>query len=132
MAYYYHLLDKSLLATKVLQSTIIQAKEYAPQVFALLARIYYENNEPLKAQEFAQRAYKDAKNNYLANLTLADISFDERKYEDALKYYKASKKLNKNEIIPSVGIAKSYLALNKDKKSKKMYEKMLNFEDKLK
>jgi len=129
LAYYYHLLDKSLLATKVLQSTIIQAKEYAPQVFALLARIYYENNEPLKAQEFAQRAYKDAKNNYLANLTLADISFDERKYEDALKYYKASKKLNKNEIIPSVGIAKSYLALNKDKKSKKMYEKMLKRHD---
>ena len=60
LSYYYFLQDKSLLATKVLQSTILQAKQYSSQIFALLARIYYENNEPLKAQEFAQRAYKES------------------------------------------------------------------------
>lgn len=124
LSYYYHLQEKSLLATKVLQSAILQAKQYAPQIFALLGKIYYDNNEALKAQEFAQRAFKEDNRNYLAALTLADLSFDERKYEDALKYYKTAKKLTKN-TAPSVGIAKTYLALEQDKKSKKLYEKLL-------
>ncbi len=124
LSYYYHLQDKSLLATKVLQSAILQAKQYAPQIFALLGKIYYDNDEALKAQEFAQRAFKEDNKNYLAALTLADLSYDERKYEDALKYYKAAKKLSKN-TAPSVGIAKTYLALEQDKKSKKLYEKLL-------
>ena len=124
LSYYYHLQEKSLLATKVLQSAILQAKQYAPQIFALLGRIYYENDEPLKAQEFAQRAHRDDNKNYLAALTLGDLSFDERKYEDALKYYKTAKKLTK-DAAPSVGIAKSYLALENEKKSKKIYEKLL-------
>lgn len=124
LSYYYHLQDKSLLATKVLQSAILQAKQYAPQIFALLGKIYYENDEPLKAQEFAQRAYKEDSKNYIAALTLADLSFDERKYEDSLKYYKAAKKLSKDSA-PAVGIAKTYLAMDQSKKSRKMYEKLL-------
>ena len=124
LSYYYHLQDKSLLATKVLQSAILQSKQYAPQIFALLGKIYYDNDEALKAQEFAQRAYKEDNRNYIAAITLADLSYDERKYEDALKYYKAAKKLTK-DTAPSVGIAKTYLALEQDKKSKKLYEKLL-------
>ena len=124
LAYYYHLQEKSLLATKVLQSTVLHAKQYSPLVFSLLGRIYYENEEPLKAQEFASRAFREDKNNYLASLTLADISYDNRKYEDSLKYYKHAKKLTK-DIEPSVGMAKTYLAMEKDKKSKKIYEKLL-------
>ncbi|MCQ2754847.1 MAG: hypothetical protein MJ231_07350, partial [bacterium] len=124
LAYYYHLQGKSLLASKVLQSSIIQAKQYAPQVFALLSKIYYDNDEPLKALEFAQRAYKEDKHNYIATQTLGDIYFDDRKYEDALKYYKSAKKLTK-EISPSIGIAKTYLALENEKKSRKLYEKLL-------
>ena len=124
LAYYYHLQNKSLLATKVLQSAVLHAKQYSPLVFSLLGRIYYENDEPLKAQEFASRALREDKNNYLASLTLADVSYDNRKYEDSLKYYKHAKKLTK-DIEPSVGIAKTYLAMEKDKKSKKIYEKLL-------
>jgi tetratricopeptide (TPR) repeat protein len=124
LSYYYHLQGKSLLATKVLQSAILQGKSYTPQIFGLLARIYYENDEPFKAQEFAQRAYKDDSKTYLAALTLADTYYDDRKFEEALKYYKASKKLTK-EVTPSVGIAKTLLALEQGKKSRKMYEKLL-------
>ena len=124
LAYYYHLQDKSLLATKVLQSAVLHAKQYSPLVFSLLGRIYYENDEPLKAQEFASRAFREDKNNYLASLTLADVSYDNRKYDESLKYYKHAKKLTK-DIEPSVGMAKTYLAMEKDKKSKKIYEKLL-------
>lgn len=124
LSYYYHLQDKSLLATKVLQSAVLQAKGYTAQIYGLLARIYYENDEPFKALEFAQRAYKDDRKNYLAAITLADVNFDDRKFEEALKYYKSAKKLTK-EIAPSVGIAKSYFALEQDKKSKKLYNKLL-------
>lgn len=124
LSYYYHLQDKSLLATKVLQSAILQAKEHAPKVFGLLSRIYYENDEPLKAQEFAQRAYKDDSRNYLATLTFADLAFEERKYDEALKYYKEARRLTK-ETKPAIGVANSLLALDNVKKSKKMFEKML-------
>ena len=116
--------EKSLLATKVLQSAILQAKQYSPLIFSLLGKIYYENDEPLKAQEFASRAFREDRDNYLAAITLADLSYDNRKYSDALKYYQKAKKLTK-DAEPSVGMAKSYLALEKDKKSKKMYEKLL-------
>ena len=124
LAYDYHLQNKSLLATKVLQSAVLHAKQYSPLVFSLLGRIYYENEEPLKAQEFASRAFREDKNNYLASLTLADVSYDNRKYDESLKYYKHAKKLTK-DIEPSVGMAKTYLAMEKDKKSKKIYEKLL-------
>ncbi len=124
LAYYYHLQEKSLLATKVLQSAVLQAKQYSPMIYSLLGKIYYENDEPLKAHEFASRAYREDKNNYLAAITMADISYDNRKYEDALKYYKKAQKLTK-DAEPDVGVAKTYLALEKDKKSQKMYEKLL-------
>ena len=124
LAYYYHLQDKSLLATKVLQSAILTAKQHSSDIYALLGRIYYENNEPLKAQEFASRAYKEDSHNYLAILTLADINFDMKKYTDSLTYYKKAKKQSKDPA-PQVGIAKSYLALKKPEKAKKIYEKLL-------
>ena len=125
LSYYYHLQGKSLLATKVLQSSILQAKGYASQIFGLLSRIYYVNAEPLKAQEFAQRAYKESSKEYLALLTLADLSFDERKYDEALKYYKLAKKQAVDDLSASVGVAKSYLAMDNDKKCRKTYEKLL-------
>ena len=124
LAYYYHLQNKSLLATKVLQTSVLQAKQYSPMIFSLLGKIYYENDEPLKAQEFAARAFREDKNNYLAAITLADVNYDNRKFEEALKYYKRAQKLTK-DAEPDVGVAKTYLALEKDKKSQKLYEKLL-------
>ena len=124
LSYYYHLNDKSYLGAKVLQSGVLQAKKYSSLIYSLLGKIYYDNDESLKAQEFAQRGYKENRRNYLAALTLADLSFDERNYEDALKYYKEAKRLTK-DAAPSVGMAKTYLALNQNKKSKKLYEKLL-------
>lgn len=124
LAYYYHLQEKSLLATKVLQSSVLQAKQYSPQIFSLLGKIYYDNDEMQKSEEFASRAYREDSENYLATKTLGDLSYDNRKYEEALKYYKKAKKLTK-DAEPSVALAKTYLALEKDKKSKKMYEKLL-------
>ena len=110
LAYYYHLQNKSLLATKVLQSAILQAKQYSPLVFSLLGRIYYENDEPIKAQEFASRAYREDNNNYLAALTLADLNYNSRKYDISLKYYKIITNLltfsKKNNIIISVILKK--------------------------
>ncbi len=124
LAYYYHLQDKSLLATKVLQSATLTAKKYSPDIYALLGRIYYENSEPVKAEEFASRAYREDKNNYIAALTLADVTYDSKRFDESLKYYKKAKKLTK-DVAPLVGIAKTYLAMENSKKAKKMYEKLL-------
>ena len=124
LAYYYHLQGKSLLATKVLQSAILTSKQYSPQIFSLLGKVYYDNDENDKAEEFASRAYREDKKNYLALITLADVNFDKRNYNNALKYYKSAKSRTK-DIQPQVGIAKTYLALNQIKKSEKLYEKLL-------
>ena len=124
LAFYYHLQGKSLLATKVLQSAILQAKQYSPLIFSLLGKIYYENDEPLKAMEFAGRAYKEDNDNYIASITLANLNYDNRNHKEALKYYKRAKKLTK-DAEPSIGLANTYLALENDKKSKKLYEKLL-------
>ena len=124
LAYYYHLQEKTSLAIKVLQGAVLQAKQYSTNIFGLLAKIYYEKDEPLKAQEFALRALKDNNKNYLATLTMADLAFDERKYEEALNYYKEAKKLTK-EYLPTIGIAKTYLNLNRSEKSKNIYENLL-------
>ena len=124
LAYYYHLQDRSFLASKVLQGAILKAKEHSAKIFSLLGKVYYDNDEIIKAQEYSQRAYKENRRNYLAVMTLGDINFDERNYDEALKYYKEAKKLTKDSA-PKVGMAKTYLALNQSKKSKKMYEKLL-------
>jgi len=124
LAYYYHLQDKSLLAIKVLQSAILTSKQYSSDIYALLGRIYYENNEPQKAYDFATRAFREDKHNYLAVLTIADVSYDERKYNDSLAYYKKAKRLTR-DAAPQVGIAKSYLALEQTEKAKNIYEKLL-------
>ena len=124
LAYYYHLQDKSLLSTKVLQSAILTAKQYSSDIYALLGRIYYENNDLIKAQDFTSRAYRENKKNYIALLTLADINYGNRKYQEALKFYKNAKRIN-NEATSQIGIAKSYLALEQPNKAKKIYENLL-------
>lgn len=124
LAYYYHLQDKSLLAIKVLQSAILVSKQYSSDIYALLGRIYYENNDPVRAYEFASKSYKDNKRNYIAVLTLADVKYDQKNYTDSLSYYKKAKKLS-NTTASQVGIAKSYFALSKHDKAKKIYEKLL-------
>lgn len=127
LAYYYHLQNKSQLAVKVLQSAALSSKKYSNLIYSLLGRIYFENDELAKSEECAVKAYKEDKRNYLSVLTLADLSFEKRNFEDALMYYKKAGKLTKSSI-PQVGIAKSYLALQQADKSKKMYEKMLKKE----
>ena len=124
LGYYYHLQGKSLLATKVLQSAIIGSKQYCSDIFGLLSRIYYENNEDAKAEEFATRAYRENSKNYLALMTLADVNYEKRQYEKSLKYYKKAKKLTK-DAAPMVGIAKNFIALDQADKSKKIYENLL-------
>ena len=124
LAYYYHLQNKTSLAIKVLQSSILQAKQYSSNIFGLLGKVYYEIDEPLKAQEFAQRAYKENKKNYHANLTLANLNYDARNYQEALEYFKEANKLTE-DCSAKLGVAKSYIALSKEKKSKKIYENML-------
>ena len=124
LAYYYHLQDKSLLAIKVLQSALLTSKQYSSDINSLLGRIYYENNEPVKALDYATRAYKSDKHNYLAALTLAAIKFDGKSYSESLEYYKKAKKLTK-DVAPQVGIAKSYIELNQSDKAKKIFERLL-------
>ena len=124
LAYYYHLQDKSLLAIKVLQSAGLTAKQYSSDIFALLGRIYYENNDPVKGYEFATKAYKEDKRNYIAVLTLADVKYDQKNYSDSLNYYKIAKRISRTTAA-QVGVAKSYLALSQPDKAKKIFEKLL-------
>ena len=125
LAYYYHLMNKSYLATKVLQAAILTTKQHNKEIFSLLGKIYYENNETDKAEDFASRAFREDKRDYMSIITLAEINLEKGRLETALEYFKRAKKLEKKELAPQIGIAKTYLAMEQDEKTKKIYEKLL-------
>ena len=125
LAYYYHLMDKSYLATKVLHAALLTTKQHNKEIFSLLGKIYYENNEIDKAEDFASRAFRENKRDYMSLLTLAEINYEKGRLETALEYFKKAKKAEKKALSPQIGIAKTYLAMNQDEKTKKIYEKLL-------
>lgn len=125
LAYYYHLMDKDYLATKVLHAALLTTKQHNKEIFSLLGKIYYENNEIDKAEDFASRAFRENKRDYMSLLTLAEINYEKGRLETALEYFKRAKKAEKKALSPQIGIAKTYLAMNQDEKTKKIYEKLL-------
>ena len=108
-----------------MQGAILTSKQHNKELFSLLGKIYYENDETDKAEDFASRAYKEDKKDYMSLLTLANINYDKSRYATALEYFKKCNKLDKKELAPQIGIAKTYLAMGQDVKTKKIYEKLL-------
>jgi len=125
LGYYYYYEKELNKALKTLQSAGSNKKKTNREVYALLSRVYFDMKEFEKAQDIAQKAYKLDKNNVTALLVLGDISYRNKDYKTALKYYERAADNEKISSIPLVRTAETYQMLEKDKKAKEIFAKIL-------
>ncbi len=124
LAHYYYdngELNKSL---GVLQTSISGKKNINKDVFALTSRVYFDLKEFEKAQDYAQKTFDIDQNNVQALIVMGDISFRNKDYNSAIKYYKKAQ--NKDSSYnSSLKLAQVYLSSNQINKAKEIYSKIL-------
>ena len=125
LGYYYYYEKELNKAQRTLQGAVSAKKKTNKDVYALLSRVYFDMKEFEKAQDIALKAYKIDKNNVTALLVLGDISFRNKDYKTALKYYEDAASNEKESPLPLVRLAETYQKLEKDKKAKDIFAKIL-------
>jgi len=121
LALYYCSLGDDFKALRTLQSAITAKKKTNKQIYGLMAEVYYRQKEYEKAQNFAEKSSQLGGNNSDAMMVLGKINFREKKYKDALKYFKASG----GSTSSLVWTAMTYSAMNEDKQAREIYSKIL-------
>ena len=125
--YYENELTKSI---RTLQGALTSKKKHNKDVYAIMAKVYYDMQDYEKAQDNALKSYKIDNNNSRALLVLGDLSYREKDYKTALKYYRDAEANDKNSSVYPAKIAMAYEQLGKEKKAIEIYEKILkNFND---
>ncbi len=125
LAYYFYYENELNKSMRTLQTAFNTKKSNNKNVYALLARVYYDLKEFEKAEDNATKAYKLDKSNAIALLVLGDLAYRENNYETALKYYENAASNEKHSYIPQIRVADVYLKLGKDKKAVDIYSKIL-------
>ena len=129
LGYYYYLENEYAKSLRTLQSALSTKKKLNEQIYALLSRVYYDSQDYEKAQDSAQKAKKLNNNNIQALLVLGDLSYRNKDYKTALKYYKNADANSKNSYLSSIRIAQVYENTEKLKKANDIYEKLLKSYD---
>ncbi|MDR1168351.1 MAG: tetratricopeptide repeat protein [Heliobacteriaceae bacterium] len=132
LGYYYYCENELHKSARTLQGAlsgnIRGKKSINADVYALLARVYFDMNEFEKAQDTAAKAYKLKRDDPVILLVLGDLRYREKDYKGALRYYEDAH--DKNSWIPAIKAAQTYQMLNKEKKAAEVYDKVLkNFSD---
>ncbi len=125
LGYYYYLLGEDNKSLRVLQSAITKNNSKNAILYSLMSRVYVRNGEYDKAKVVATKAYDYNLSNVNALLSLGDISFEETKYKQALKYYKQAAKSNSSATEINLKLADTYAKLNNTKTSNNIYKKVL-------
>lgn len=125
LGYYYYYEGELGKSIRTLQGAISTKKATNKDVYALLSRVYFDNNDFEKAQDTAQKAYKLNSGNPMVLLVLGDLNYRKGDYKTALKYYKDAEGRVRNYSLPSIRVAQTYEMLNKEKKAMEIYEKVL-------
>lgn len=125
LGYYYFYEQELNKALRTLQSAVSTKKKSNKEVYGLLSRVYYEMKEFEKAEDMALKAYKINKKNVPALLVLGDLSYRNKDYKTALKYYESAASKEKDSQIPKIKVAETYQMLGEDKKSKDIIAKIL-------
>ncbi len=126
LGYYYYLMDEDSKSLRVLQSAISKNNTKNALLYSLMSRVYVKNGEYEKAKAVATKAYNYNLSNVNTLLSLGDISFEENKYKQALKYYKQAAKSKDSATDVKLKLADTYAKLNNTKTSNNMYKKILN------
>lgn len=125
LGYYYYYEKELGKSIRTLQSAISTKKSTNKEVYALLARVYYDNNDFEKAQDTAMKAHRLDGGNPMVLLVLGDLSYRNGDYKSALKYYKDAESKSRNDSLPAIRLAQTYEKLDKTKKAMEIYEKVL-------
>jgi very-short-patch-repair endonuclease/uncharacterized protein HemY len=123
LGYYYYYEKEYNKAARTLQAALGGKKSINADVYALMARVYFDMNEFEKAQDTALKAQKLNGSNPITLLVLGDLRYRAKDYKEALKYYESAN--IKNSWVPSVKVAQTYQMLNKEKKAIEIYDKVL-------
>lgn len=130
LGFYYYYENEPAKAVRTLQGALTSKKKHNKDVYALLSRVYFDMQDYEKAQDNALKALKINGNNPFALLVLGDLSYRNKDYKTALKYYRDAESNDKNSSICAVKVAQTYEQLGKEKKAMEIYEKILkNFND---
>lgn len=124
LAYYYYDKNEYNKALRVLQASISGKKNINNEVYALTSKVYFALKEYEKAQDYALKSLDIDKNNVTALIVLGDIAFRAKNYTLAETYYKKATGKDK-DFIAEIKLAKTYQQLNKEKKAKEIYSKVL-------
>lgn len=125
LGYYYYYENELAKAVRTLQSALTTKKKHNKEVYSILSRVYYNMQDYEKAQDTALKAYKIDSGDPVTLLVLGDLSFRERDYKSALKYYRDAEGKDKTSSICSLKVAQTYEQLGKDKRAYEIYERIL-------
>lgn len=125
LGYYYYYENELAKSIRTLQGATNSKRSHNKDVYALMARVYYDMNDLEKALDSAQKAHKIDSNNATALLVLGDLSYRKQDFKAALKYYKDAEANDRTSSICPVKVAQTYEQLGKEKKAYEIYEKIL-------
>lgn len=125
LGYYYYYEKELNKSQRTLQSAISNKNKSNKEVYALLGRVYFDLKEFEKAQDMAMKAYKIDRNNVGALMVLGDVSTRNKDFKAALKYFENAVSNEKTSTLPMIRLAETYQHLEKDKKAKDIYAKIL-------
>jgi len=126
LGYYYYLENDDSKAIRTLQNALsTKNRANHGRIYALMSEIYLGMNEFEKASDTAKKAYKIDDNNPKALISLGDLSYRDKKYKEALNYYKKAANHDKKAYKPFVKEAQAYQMLSNNQKAKEIYTKVL-------
>lgn len=125
LAYYYYYEGELNKAMRTLQTSISQKKKNNTDIFALMARIYFDTKEYEKAGNYAEKALGANDDNVMSLIVLGDIAANDKDYKTAFKYYNKAYTRDRKAIAPAVRVAEAARKLDKLDTTKDIYSKIL-------
>ena len=124
LAYYYYNENELNKALRVLQTAISGKKNINKEVYSLTAQVYYDLKEYEKAQDYALKAVDIDSSKPDALIILGNIALRDKDYKKAEEYFKNASSKDKT-YTADVKLAEVYQKLDKEKKAKDIYAKIL-------
>ena len=129
LAYYYYDEGELNKAIRVLQTSISPKKNINKEVFALIAKVYYDMKEFEKAQDYALKAVDIDQSHSEALLILGDVAQRNGDLKSAEDYYKKAVS-NDTTYNAQIRLAQVYEKTDNVKKAKELYSKVLKVSSK--
>ena len=124
LGFYYYFENENTKSVRTLQSALSGKKKMNADVYALLARVYFDMKDYDKAQDAASKALKIGGGKTYALAALGDLSYMAEDYKKALVYYQQASK-DKSTPINYVKLAKTYAKLGKEPKANEIFTKII-------